>query len=259
MDKIYSNLIDDFKSICKKRWIKGVTSGHGNVGLTFEKLLGKDVDSDYSPDYNGIELKCTTRFSNYPVSLFSIAFDGPTDKEIIRINQLYGYFDSTIPNKKVILKSLKYNQITELRSGYSLSFDIDYIDKKLYLCVYDFDKNLIEREAFVYLDTIKEHLLKKLKKLAIIKASKKIIDNDEFFRYYSIDIYELKSFDVFFEMLKKGEIKICIIARVNNNGVYHNKNLVFQINKSNIDKLFNCVYSYNLDDIKNENFIFLTI
>ena len=56
----------------------------------------------------------------------------------------------------IIVKSLKYNQITELRSGYSLSFDIDYIDKKLYLCVYDFDKNLIEREAFVYLDTTKE-------------------------------------------------------------------------------------------------------
>lgn len=259
MDKEYSKLIDNFKSICRKRWIKGVTGGHGNVGLTFEKELGKKIDCDYSPDYNGIEIKCTTRFSNYPISLFSIAFDGPTDKEIIRINELYGYYDTIIKNKKVILKSLKYNQLAELTNGFLFSFDIDNIEEKIYLCVYDKNKNLIERKAYINIETIKEHLLKKMKKLAIIKASKKLIDNEEFFRYYSLNIYELKSFDTFLEMLKSGEIKICIIARINKNGIYHNKNLVFQINKSSIEKLFNNIYSYNLDDIKNENFIFLTI
>lgn len=259
MEKEYSKLIDNFKNISKKRWIKGVASGHGNIGLTFEHELGKKIDSDYSPDYNGIELKCTTRFSNYSISLFSIAFDGPSDKEIVRINQLYGYYDYTIPNKKVILKSLKYNQLSELRNGYLLSFDIDDLEKKIYLCIYDNNKNLIEKKSYINIDTIKKHLLKKIKKLAIIKASKKIINNDEFFRYYAIDIYELKSFDVFYDMLKNGEIKISIITRLNKEGVYHNKNLVFQINKSNIEKLFDNIYSYNLDDIKNENFIFLTI
>ena len=259
MYKTYSKLIDDFKSISRKRWIKGVTGGHGNVGLTFENELGKKIDSDYSPDYKGIELKCTTRFSNYPISLFSVAFDGPSDKEIIRINSLYGYYDSTNTNKKVILKSLKYNQIAELRNSYSLSFDINDLEKKIYLCIYDKNKNLIERKSYINIDTVKIHLLRKLKKLAIIKASKKVINNDDFFRYYSINIYELKSFDIFLDMLKKGEIKISLITRLNKEGIYHNKNLVFQINKSNIEKLFNNVYSYNLDDIKNENFIFLTI
>ena len=55
-------------------------------------------------------------------------------------------------------------------------------------------------------------------------------------------IYELKPFEDFIELLKKDIVKVSLIARIeksgNEIGRYRNKNLVFQINKEYIDKLF---------------------
>lgn len=100
MNENFKELVAIFKKIARKKWIKRVTKGHGNIGLTFEKELEKKIDTNYTPDYKDIEIKCTTRFSRYPISLFSIAFDGPTDKEIIIINEKYGSFDKDFCDKK---------------------------------------------------------------------------------------------------------------------------------------------------------------
>ena len=77
-------LIDEFYRISQKGWIKSTSKSFGSVGLTFEKELGKSPDSLYFPDYYGIEIKCTTHYSKYPLYLFTIAFDGPTFPEIDR-------------------------------------------------------------------------------------------------------------------------------------------------------------------------------
>lgn len=95
----------------------------------------------------------------------------------------------------------------------------------------------------------------KLKQLAIIKASKKKINNIEYFRYYLITLYTLKNFNTFLKLLAEGDIEVTIISRINKTGElkgrYCNKNLVFQIKKANIEKLFNKIYTYDVDKIKN--------
>ena len=40
MNKNFNDLIDKFKIISKKKWIKSYYKGHGTIGLTFEKELG---------------------------------------------------------------------------------------------------------------------------------------------------------------------------------------------------------------------------
>ena len=227
--------------------------------------MGKKIDFDYSPDFNGIEIKCCTRFSKFPLTLFSLAFDGPTDKEIIRINQLYGENDKQFNDKKILIKTLKYNQLSKLDSGYFLGIDYNENDNRLYLCVYNENKELIDKESYILIETMKEHLLKKLRKLAIIKASKKKDNDKEYFRYYELNYYEMKSFDTFLKLLISGNIQICITSRFSRSGInqgkYYNKILVFQIKKSDIEKLFTKKYSYNSDEKKKEckDFIFLTI
>ena len=87
--------------------------------------------------------------------------------------------------------------------------------------------------------------------MVIIKGSKKIINNKEYFRYYEITFYTLKSFNTFIELLKKGEIEVTLNSRIQKSGIYmgryYNKNLVFQIKKQNIEKLFDIKYYYNYD------------
>lgn len=253
MDKDFNELREKFKLIAKKKWIKSVTKGHGNIGLTFEKEIGKKIDTDYTPDYKSIEIKCTSRYSRYPISLFSIAFDGPTDNEIVRLNTLYGSYNKDFPDKKTLIRKIRCNELSLLESGYYLSLEID--KDKLYLCVYDINKKLIEKESFIYLKTIKKHLLTKIKKLAIIKASKKQINNIEYFRYYKLNFYILKGYDIFLNLLKNGLIEISLISRISKSGLnagrYYNKNLVFQIKKCNIKKLFDEMYYYDSDLIEN--------
>ena len=54
MDANFKKLLNDFKNICDKKWIPSMTNGHGSIGLTFEHELGKKVDTNYTPDYEGI-------------------------------------------------------------------------------------------------------------------------------------------------------------------------------------------------------------
>ena len=101
----------------------------------------------------------------------------------------------------------------------------------------------------------------KLNSLAIIRASKKIINNKEYFRYYEINFYKLKNSDVFFELLKNGFIEVTISSSIQKSGKYigryHNKSLIFQIKKHNIEKLFDKIYQYNNDNFETKEIQFL--
>lgn len=121
----------------------------------------------------------------------------------------------------------------------------------IFLCIYDLYGNVLERQSFVYLYSLYNHLMLKLKRLVLVRASKKVIDNTMYFRYYKISLYELISFDKFIELLSDDVIIISLISRIgksgNDAGRYRNKNLVFLIKKDNLNKLFNKIYCYNYD------------
>lgn len=98
MNESCKNLLKEFNSISKTRWVKGINNFTNSAGLTFESLLNKKADSMYFPDYQGIEIKCTQRFSRYPITLFTSAFDGPSLYEINRILTEYGKYDIIYKN-----------------------------------------------------------------------------------------------------------------------------------------------------------------
>ena len=256
MDKNIEELINEFKRISKKGWIESTSKSFGSIGLTFEKELGKEPDAKYLPDYNGIEIKCTSRFSRYPLYLFTIAFDGPTFPEINRIVSKYGWYDRDYKDKKVLFTKLKYNEKTIVNDKYKFKLEFDGEKEKLFLCVYDLKDKLIEKKSFVYTENIKQHFKTKLSILAIVYVSIKKIDNKKYFRYYKIEVYKANSFDKFVELFENDIINASLIARMNKSGIdagrYRNKNLVFQIDKKRIDALFTKLYTYNADSNKNQ-------
>lgn len=251
MDKEFDEFIKKFKRISKKRWIKGLGNNTSSNGLTFEKELGKKADSLYFPDYYGLELKCTSRWSRYPINLFSVTFDGPTFPEINRIVSKYGWPDKDFKNKKVLFVDVKYNDYTNVKNKYKFKFQFDNEKNKLYLCVYDMNNNLVEKESFVYTLSIYNHLMLKLQNLVIIYSSKKKENDELWFRYYKMQLYKLKNFDTFLELIERDLIKISIISRISKSGYkkgkYANKNIVFFIKKENIELLFDKVYELDCD------------
>ena len=183
--------------------------------------------------------------------MFTIAFDGPTFPEINRIVENYGYLVKTYPDKKVLFEKLSCKKMTIVNNTYKFKLEVDEDNEKLYLCVYDLKDVLIEKESFVYLKTIKEHLNLKLNRLAVIYTSTKKIHNEKYFRYYKIDIYNFIGFDRFLRLLNFGIIEVSLTSRISKSGDdtgrYRNKNLVFSIKKNYIEKLFTNIYSYDND------------
>lgn len=257
MEESHKNLLEKFKTISKLKWIQGVNNYTNSAGLTLESLLDKKSDSIFFPDYQGIEIKCTQRFSRYPITLFSKSFDGPSLYQMNEILNKYGKTDITFKDKKILNTNLSCNKKMLVNGKYYFKLDIDEKEQKLYLAVYDVFDNLIEKEAFVYFETLKTHLELKLSNLALVFASKKHIDNIPHFRYYKMIIYKLISFEKFIELLKQDIILVDIVGRISRSGTeagrQRNKNLVFKISKENISKLFKTVKVYDAD-YENDNF-----
>ena len=247
-------LITQFYRVASKGWIESVSNSLGSIGLTFEKQLGKKTDCLFFPDYYGIEIKCLGRFSRYPISLFTCAFDGPGLNEINNIVEKYGYYDKVYTDKKVLFEKLSFKNKCTVNDTYQFKLELDKDEEKIFLCVYDLTDNLLERQSFVYLISIYNHLMLKLNRMALVRASKKKINNKTYFRYYKINIYELISFEKFVELLRNDDIIVSLISRIgksgNDAGRYRNKNLVFQIKKDKLNKIFNLLYSYNYDTDK---------
>ncbi len=253
MEKNVKNLVKQFHIISRKRWIKGAFDYNniGNVGLTFEKELNKSPDSSFFPDYEGIEIKCTCRFSDFPLYLFSTSLEGTTYPEINRLIEKYGYYDLDYNDKLVLFENFNFKATHIVNGKWIFELEIDKDQDKLFFCVYDLNRNLIEKEAYVYLDTLRNHLITKLSKLAVVKASKKIIDGVKYFRYFELSIYKLISFDKFLELLNKKIINVSIVGRISKSGDsqgrYRNKNLEFKIKKEYVELLFERFYYYNYD------------
>lgn len=251
--KDYNKLLHKFKQISLKGWIEGINSNLTNsVGLTFEQLMDKKPDSMFFPDLGDIEIKCSQRYSRYPLSLFSLAFDGPYLYETNTILQKYGINDIKYKENKKIIANLAVNNKTLVNDNYYFELKMNKKFKRLYLFIYDKNDNLLSDEAYIEFETIKSRLILKFSKLALVYASKKEENNTKYFRYYEITIYELKDFNTFLDLLEKGIITVSFICRTSRSGIeegrQRNKNLVFQIKKSDLPLLFNEVKRYNTDE-----------
>ena len=250
MDKTSQKLADLFKEISLKGWIEGVGKSWGNIGLTFEHEIGKLPDSEYKPDFGDIEIKCSTRYSRYPVFLFTLAFDS-NENEVIRLAEEYGHYDSDFKDKKVIFKQVTNAIIAG--NKYNFFFDIDRNQERIYLAVYSNDGELLEREAYITFASLKKHFDTKLKKVAYINASMKMANNKKYYRYYLLNLYKTKDFETFLSLIKKNILTISIVSRISKSGEdkgrYRNKNVEFAISKDNLSKLFDCYYEYNHDSL----------
>ena len=52
INKTIKPIVDEFKNILKRDWISGANdNSFGNVGITFEREIGKSPDSMYFPDF----------------------------------------------------------------------------------------------------------------------------------------------------------------------------------------------------------------
>ena len=235
-------LAKEFKRIAEKGYIKGIYNNSSSIGRTFENELNLPRNTMEIPDYDGIEIKTRRTYSKSYITLFNAVPDGEKTMEIERLKNSYGYPYKRDKKYKALYANVYGNKSTFGGVKYQYKLDVDREKHKIYLCIYDKHNHLIEREvywSFIYLES---KLMLKLKMLAIVNAWTKKIENWNYFKYYKIDFYILKDFNIFLKLIENGTIrvnlKIDIHVDAKHYGQTYDHGCGFSIQEKDITKLY---------------------
>lgn len=234
-------LREKFNNIKEMGWVESQRKGTTGIGYTFEKLLGKEEEQFAIPDYNTIEIKTRFRNSKENINLFTAAPDGDFLFATKRIYNLYGYPDKQNPEYRVFFAKIGN---TPRYAGKKNQFKLTIDRKKelIRIIAIDRDKKNIDTCTSWSFKLLKEKLENKLKYLAFIKADTKFNNNLQFFKYYQLTFYMLRSFDTFLNLLENDVIFITFMIGVyksgEKKGLMNNHGVRFDISENNLEKLF---------------------
>ena len=242
MKETFANLQKEFERIKTKGYIKGIYNSSSSIGRTFEHELGLSMNKESMPDYDGIEIKTRRTYTKNFITLFSAVPDGEEPLEVARITNKYGYPYYRDRQYKCLYAEVFGNKFNYAGRTYKYKLDVDYNEKKVYLCIHGYNGNLVERKAFWSFSYLKKKLENKLKYLALVHAWPKKVDNWNYFKYYKIDFYRLKSFNEFLKLLDSGVIKLTLKIDIYldeaNYGKMYDHGCSFSISENNLEELF---------------------
>ncbi len=242
MKENFYTLKNEFKKINKLGWVKAQSHGSGNVGITFESLLGKERENLPIADYKGIEIKTSIeKYSRPYITLFSCSPDGKYIFQTQILKEKYGTNSLELPKYKIFYARVTANKLTRINKYY-MKIEINYTNKTIVLKIFNTALELIDEDCFWNFTTLKEKLDKKMKYLAYIIAEKKYTTNKVYFYYKNIAFYKIKKFEDFLSLISNGTIKICfkvgIYKKGQKLGKTYDHGTGFEINKEEILKLY---------------------
>lgn len=231
-----------FNTINERGWIKASSHGNGNVGITFENELGKERENLPIADYKGIEIKTNLEENGRKyITLFSSNPDGKYIFQNKVLLEKYGNYDKEFIDKKNLFARVNAKNYKYV-NGYYMKLNVNYKQERIYLEVYSKNFELIERDCFWDFNTIEKKLDTKIKYLAYITAERKYINNIVYFKYTSINFYELKDYKTFIKLIEYGIIKICfkigIYKKGKKIGNIYDHGTGFEIEKKDIKKIY---------------------
>jgi len=166
------------------------------------------------------------------------------------LRRTYGYFSYEPQEKKKLNLEFYHSKNVLICNRYFFVLDIDRISKKIYLVIKDIDYNVIERCAYWDFDDLEEKLNQKLKYLGFVHAFCKKEDGKEYFKYFKLECYTYKNFDVFLDLIEKNIISVSITTSPIKYGpnIGNSKaSCYIRINKFDLNKLFDLIYVKNFN------------
>lgn len=220
-------------------YVEAINNDNSGIGLTFEKLLKKEVDSFPLPDFeNTIEIKTKLAYSKTPIHLFKLTPDGSDFYETKRLLEKYGYYKANVKKLNVTVYANKTIKV----GSYHYSLKVNYKEGIVNILIFNNKKELIDNSTFWKFDKLENALLRKLKYLALIGVWPTQRNGIKYYKYYRYDIYLISNFYTFLDLLNKGIISITIsmdeYTNIRRKGQFHDHGTSFDISKDDLEKLF---------------------
>ena len=162
-----------------------------------------------------------------------------------RISENYGMYDEICTDAKVFFGIVRADESTKIGKKWKFKLEVDYIEKRVYLVVYDNNNVIIDKQSYWSFELLRKRLETKLTYLAFVFAKRKFCHNKVYFLYYDIKWLKLRDFETFLFLLEKGIIRVSFKVGVYRSGPkrgkYYDHGTSFEIQADDIDCLF-----YNL-------------
>ena len=198
----------EFKRIKRLGWVKEKRKGYTSGGYTFETLLKKEEDEFPLPDYHGFEIKVMNNHTKTNLHLFNLGPDGEDFFPIKRILEELGMPDKTDKTKKIFYRSFNARKYTDIIYGRKGLIKVNYDKERVELLITDSKDNKANINIYWSFKYIEERLNLKLRYLALVRASSRIIDGIGYYYYHTIKLYKLKDFNTFIKLIENGIIDI---------------------------------------------------
>lgn len=257
LDENIKKLLVEFYLIQCKGWVKSQGKGTSAAGRTLEYLLGKKEDAKSLPDYYGIELKTKLCTSNYPLRLFSAVLDNRPNV----MNELYekcSWKRTRNEGERELFDFISSTKFSNTHRKYAFKLKVNRPKRRVELLMYNnWNKTSVYNDMSWSFDELELRLTTKLSCLAIIHAWKMTLKetDTEYFKYASINLYRLKSFENFIDLIEEGKIDVDLKLYPyyigENKGKLRNRETTFVINESDIYLLFDKM-DIKLNDILKE-------
>ena len=248
---IAKELLKKIQEIHNRGFLPSITVGDPGVGDTLEDALGISRNPSKLPDYKGIELKAS-RTSTYKkpktsnrVNLFTQVPDWKNSKGMNRVKLLdtYGYWTVSKDGSSRFDLNCTLKANTPNAQGLFLAVDmandllINYYSKD------DVIKRYVAQWSFALL---KQRLLEKHRETFWVKATSKMENGIEYFRYDKIVHTKNPNASLFPQLIEEGIITVDYIMHKKENGTVRDHGFPFKIFPKDIELLFPEPKTYDL-------------
>ena len=242
--KNFIELNKKYQQILAKGFIQSVNNYKNGAGYTLENELGSTGGDFNVPDFLDIEIKTINKFTNSTIDLFSCAPDGYHFPASQWLAENFGYPDRDYKDIKVLKGEVYGNKKHHIGYIYEYKLHVDELKKRIELHIFKYNK-LINNEIYWDFDSLKEKLIRKDNKLALFEFERKRINSINYYKYDSLIMYKLKSFEDFIKLINYGTIYVVFKVGVHKSGIYKGKlsdhGTSFRISIYDLEKLFNHV------------------
>lgn len=243
--QIVDELLVKLKNIHQLGFVESVTDGDTGVGMTCESLLGIEPNACKKPDYKGIEIKCSRKKQGQSnrVNLYTQVPDWAKSNGMNAHSLIskYGYWSDI---KGVPRFNLYCTVEANRPNSQGLFFKVELEEDLLInYCRKDGCDEYVVQWS---LKLLRDRLLEKHKETFWVKATSKIDNNKEFFRYDTVIHTRKPTVSLLGHLFDSGIITMDYTMHIKDNGKVRDHGYIFKIKPKHINMLFPEPIEYTL-------------